>query len=124
LVGAVPAVDPRTQSRGFLFLVSSNAAKFAPGSAVTGYLQTSGEPQAGFVIPRSSIIRHEGATWIYLETNGTNFFRRGVALDRPLENGWFVTGGVRAGDKVVVTGAQAVFSEELKAGGFLSGERD
>jgi hypothetical protein len=123
-VGMAPAVDPRTQSQGFLFLVQTNVSAFAPGAAVTGYLQISGEPRNGFMIPRSSIIRHAGATWVYLQTNGTNFVRHGIELDRPLEQGWFITNGVNPGDQVVVTGAQTVFSEELKASGFASEERD
>ena len=123
-LGVAPAVDPRTQSQGFLFLVQSNAARLAPGAAVTAYLQTAGEPQSGFVIRNASIIHHAGAAWVYLQMNGTNFVRREVQLDRPLTEGWFVRRGLGDGDQVVVTGAQTVFSEELKAGGFLSGERD
>jgi hypothetical protein len=123
-LGVAPAVDPRTQSQGYLFLVTSNAARLAPGAAVTAFLQTAGDPQSGFVIRDSSVIHHAGATWVYLQTNGTNFIRREVGLDRPLTDGWFVRRGVEEGDQVVVTGAQTVFSEELKASGFLSGERD
>ena len=104
--------------------MQSNAAGLAPGAAVTAYLQTAGGPQGGFVIPGSSIIHHAGATWVYLQTNGTNFVRRLVELDRPLADGWFVRHGIAEGNQVVVTGAQTIFSEELKASGFLSGERD
>lgn len=123
-LGEAPMVDPQTQSRGFLFLVRTNAVGLAPGAAVTGYLATAGELSAGVVVPRSAVLRHEGLAWIYLESQGTNFTRRAVSLDRPLDRGWFVPAGGGPGDHVVSVGAQTLLSEELTAGGFLSGERD
>lgn len=123
-LGQTAAVDPQTQSHGFLFLVESNSTKLTPGAAVTGYLSVSGESQNGVVVPRAAVIRHAGEAWIYLATDGTNFTRRAISLGQPMENGWFVTNGVKAGDQVVVTGAQTVFSEELNSSGFMSGGRD
>ena len=120
-LGAAPAVDPQTQSQGFLFLVQSNSLKLAPGAAVVGYLQAPGEPQAGFAIPGSAILRYEGATWIYVQTGVTNFVRHTISLEQPLENGWFVSSGVGADDKIVVTGAETVLSQELNGAGFTSG---
>jgi len=40
-----------------------------------------------------------------------------VALDRPLEDGWFVGSGLKADAKVVTPGAQQLLSEELKGQG-------
>jgi multidrug efflux pump subunit AcrA (membrane-fusion protein) len=122
--GQIPAVDPQTQSQGFLFLVDPNPTKLAPGAAVTGYLRTVGEPAAGVVVPRAAVVRHQGAAWVYLQNDGTNFTRRVLALDRPTGNGWFVTNGVAPGDRVVTIGAQTLLSEELNASGFQGGERE
>jgi len=36
-------------------------------------------------------------------------------LDHPIEGGWFVSKGVTTEDYLVVTGAQILLSEELKA---------
>jgi hypothetical protein len=112
---ALPTVDPQTQLRGLLFLAKENSLK--PGEAVTAYLQISGETQAGAIVPRSAVIRYEGAAWAYMQTDGTNFTRRLISLERPMENGWLVTTGVTAGENVVTTGAQTVFSDELGASG-------
>jgi hypothetical protein len=38
-------------------------------------------------------------------------------LDSPLPNGWFVTKGLKAQDKVVTVGGQELLSEELKGQG-------
>ncbi len=120
-LGAAPSVDPQTQSEGFLFLAQSNTMKLAPGAAVLGYLQGPGEPQTGFAVPSSAILRYDGATWIYVQTGTTNFVRHTIALEQPVDNGWFVSGGVSTDDKIVVTGAQSVLSQELNGTGFTSG---
>lgn len=122
--GEIPAVDAQTQNRSFLFLVQSNAAALHPGGAVTGFLQKSGEVLNGTIVPRGAVIRHEGACWVYTVANGTNFSRRMISLELPTDTGWFVTNGVAAGENVVVVGAQTVFSDELSANGFNSGERE
>jgi hypothetical protein len=38
-----------------------------------------------------------------------------------MENGWLVTTGVTAGETVVTTGAQTIFSDELSASGIGGG---
>ena len=119
--GAAPMVDPQTQGQGFLFLVESNSSSLAPGAAVTAYIQIQGEALSGFSIPRSAVIRHDGGTWAYFQSDTTNFVRRAISLEYPMENGWFVSKGVASDDKIVVTGAGSVFSEELSGGGFKTG---
>ena len=109
-------IDPQTQGQGFIFLLKPNTLRFLPGEAVTGYLRISGEPLAGVIIPREAIVRTEGSGWVYLRTGGGKAFTRvQVVLDHPVEAGWFVTKSVTDTDNVVVTGAQTLLSEELKA---------
>jgi hypothetical protein len=122
--GQTPAVDAQSQSQGFLFLVEPNSSKLAPGAAVTAYLRTGDEPSSGVVVPRAAVVRYQGAAWVYVQSAGTNFTRRVLSLDRPVENGWFVTSGVAVADRIVATGAQTLLSVELNASGFLSGERE
>ena len=52
------------------------------------------------------------------------FTRREIALDHPIETGWFVPSGVTDKDGIVVSGAQMILSTELSSGGFLSGGRE
>jgi hypothetical protein len=113
---APTGVDPQLQGRGFIFLVRSNAVHLLGGEAVTGYLKIPGEPLAGVVVPRDAVVRVEGKGWVYLlNSDSESFTRREIALDRPTENGWFVPGAITAGRYVVITGAQTLLSEELKA---------
>jgi hypothetical protein len=116
LLGTAPGVDPQVQGRGFLFLIKPNALRLLPGQGVTGYLKLPGEPLAGVIVPRESVVRTEGKGWIYvLNAGGESLTRKEIPLDCPTEAGWFVPTGVSASDHVVVIGAQALLSEELKA---------
>jgi len=105
-------------------LIRTNTGILAPGAAVTAYVSVAGEPLTGVAVPSSAILRHQGGMWVFVETDGTNFTRRLIEPVQPVKDGWFVTNGISAGDHVVVTGAQTVFSDQLKAGGFTSGERE
>jgi len=113
-VGLAPTVDALSQGQGFLFLVSPNPAHLAPGQVVTGLLSLPGEPQTGVALPRSAVLRYNGAAWVYLQTDGTSFERKAVTLERPLPEAWFVRELLKPGDKVVIVGAQQMLSEELK----------
>jgi len=113
---AAPGVDPQMQGRGFIFLAKNAGSPLLSGEAVTGFLKVPGEPLDGVNIPRDAVVRTEGSGWVYvLKEGGDAFTRVPIPLDRPTETGWFVTRIVTAGDNVVVTGAQTLLSEELKA---------
>lgn len=116
-IGPAAFVDPQMQARGFLFLVESNQSRLAPGASVTGFIVLPGEPQTGVVLPRRAVVRYNGATWIYRQTNEETFERVEVALGSPLADGWFVSEGLKPDEKVVTVGAQQLLSEELKGQG-------
>jgi hypothetical protein len=117
LIGPAPVADPQMQGKGFLLLVSPNSSQLVPGAAVTGLLSLPGEPRSGVLLPRSAIIRFNGTTWIYQQTSDEVFQRKEVTLEDALENGWFVSAGLKAQDKVVTVGGQQLLSEELKGQG-------
>lgn len=106
--------DPQVQGAGFLFLVTNIPAALTPGLAVTGILLLPGAPANGVVVPDAAVVRSDERAWVYTQTSETNFARREIILNQPVNDGWFVTNGVAAGEKVVVTGAQTLLSEEHK----------
>lgn len=113
-IGTAPAVDAQTQGQGFLFLVKSRQPGFVAGAALLGYLKIAGEVRNGVVIPRAAVTRFNGKPWIYLETAEHTFVRREISLETPLADGWFVGQGMKPGDRVAVSGAQLLLSEEQK----------
>ena len=114
VLGHALAVDPQTQGEGLILQIKGNELRFLVNEAVIGYLKMPGEPLAGVIVPRSTVVRAQGAPWVYVQTADDQFTRKEIQLDHPVENGWFVTNSVAAGDKLVVTGAQTLLSEELK----------
>jgi multidrug efflux pump subunit AcrA (membrane-fusion protein) len=126
-IAAAADVDPKTQAQGYLLRVENAPFPLRPGMALTGWLELPEAPRAGFAVPRSAVLRHDGRTWVYVQEEEEKFLRKPVTLDSPLEGekGWFVdgqTGGIGPDDLLVVTGAESLLSEELKAQG--GGEPD
>jgi hypothetical protein len=111
LLGVAPDTDPTTQGRGFLLLIER--PPWPPGTALTGWLALPGPSQAGVDVPSAAVLRHAGRSFAYVQTADDTFARREVRLDRPTRDGWFVTSGLAAGERVVVTGAQQLLSVEL-----------
>lgn len=114
LIGAAPFVEPQTQGQAFLFLANAGAGRLVPGQSLTAFIAVSGEARPGVLVPAGAVLRAEGRLWVYVQSGETNFVRRVVATDQPVNGVWFVTNGVSAGERVVVTGAQTLLSEEFK----------
>ncbi len=113
LLGIAPTVDPQMQGQGFLFLANAPSWQLLPGKAVTAYLLSAGSTN-GVLVPDSAVVRHAEQGWVYVQTSDTTFARRRISLDYFTENGWFVTSGIERTGRLVVSGAQALFSEEQK----------
>ncbi len=114
-VGVAPSADPQTQGLAFVFLLRTNAP--APGTAMSGFLPSSGAAEPGWRLPPSALVRHEGSVWFYMQTGDETFERQSAKLERRLTDGWFVSEGVEATNKLVITGAQMLLSEQLKGAG-------
>ena len=116
-VSPLPKVDPRIQGMSYLY-VGGAGSVIAPGTNLLAHLAIGGR-MTGVIVPSSAVVWSEGQAWVYQQTAQDRFVQRPVATDTPFENGYFVTVGVRAGDKVVTQGAQALLSEEalVHAGG-------
>jgi hypothetical protein len=110
-----PTTDPQAQGQGYLFVAQNRTQRLAPGRNVVGFLKLPGAPLQGVTVPGVAVVRAAGRAWVYVQTGPETFSRREVTLDRPVAGGWFVPAGLNARDKLVVSGAQALLSEELKS---------
>ena len=114
LLGPAGGTDAQLQGQGFLLLMKQEGTRLAPGTLVTGFLKLPGEVEHGVTVPRSAIVRHEGEAFIYIASKDTEFTKKEIELEHATPGGWFVHEGLKAGEKVVVSGAQQLLSEEGK----------
>lgn len=113
--GPAPTADAQAQGPALLALLRAPVP--APGAALLAWVSGGGEKQRGLQLPRSAIVRHEGQAFVFVAAGEDAFERRRVELAPPQTDGVFITSGVKADERVVVTGAQQLLSEELKAAG-------
>ncbi|MBK4736778.1 efflux RND transporter periplasmic adaptor subunit [Noviherbaspirillum pedocola] len=110
LVSESPQTDPNVQGRAYFYRTST---PLAVGARVIGHL---GKAQdIGLDIPANAIVWYGGQPWAYARTTATTFERRAVDASIPRNGDYLVTRGFRAGEQVVVRGAQLLLSEESRA---------
>ena len=115
LVSPAPGTDPRIQGMSFFYLAPAGRAKsLLPGMNVAAFLSV-GPKREGTMIPASAVVWWQGKGWIYLQEGPVRFFRRDIATDAPVGGGWFVTSRFAPEDRLVVTGAQLLLSEEFRS---------
>lgn len=110
-----PAADREIQGPAFLLLVEGGGVPLRPGVSATAWLALPGDPTNGIILPRDAIVRSGGLAWAYVEVEDGRYARRSVDPARPMETGWFQAAGFAPGERVVVTGAPLLLSEERKS---------
>jgi hypothetical protein len=83
--------------------------------AVTARIPTSNTSWRGVMVPRSAIVRYAGSEWVYRVLDGDRFVRLEITPAEIAEQGYFVTEILAPGMIIVITGAETLLSEELKA---------
>jgi hypothetical protein len=113
LVSSFPRLDPRIQGSSFLYLTAAHLG-LTPGMNLVALLSM-GQLMRGVVVPEGAVVWWQGKPWVYEQTSPERFIRREVPTDAPVEEGWFVSKRFSAGDKIVLRGAQILFSEEFRS---------
>ncbi len=114
-VYAAPAVLPGLQGQTFLALVGTTEFPVRPGTAVSARIPAANGSQFGVMVPRSAVVRYAGGEWVYRELDGNRFVRLQIVPAEITSQGYFVTDQLAPSMRIVVTGAQTLLSEELKA---------
>ncbi len=112
-VSVLPQLDPRLQIPSLLYRVTPHPG-LVPGVNVSVFLP-SGQEQAGVVVPSGAVVWSQGSAWCYVEKSTGKFKRIPLQTSRPEANGWFVSEGLAPGNRVVVSGAQTLLSEEFRS---------
>lgn len=111
-IGRGGAADPRMRTVGVIAVAKgAGVERLPPGGAFEGRISGGGQV-GGVVLPRSAIIRLDGADWAYVKTGEAAFERRELAGATRTEEGWFVSAGFAAGDQLVTGGAGSLLGVE------------
>lgn len=111
LVSPSPQIDPVIQGSAFIY---RTASPIATGTNVVAYLPASKQTIPGILIPASAIVWYGGQPWAYVQISNDRFGRYPVAQQSPMQGGFVVSQGFKQGQRVVVSGAQLLLSEELR----------
>ena len=111
-VSPAPATDPVTQGETYFFRTAAEALRSE--MRVDVWVARSGEPEEGVVVPSSAVVWATGEAWAYVQTDADHFVRRPVSTEVATRGGWFVHDGWKAGDRLVVAGAQMLYAEEFR----------
>lgn len=92
------------------WLLQAPAGTLVPGMVMTAQLIGEGAPVRGVLLPREAIVRWNGLDWAYVATGADRFERRAVQARATTPSGWLVGAPFKAGERVVVQGAEALIA--------------
>jgi hypothetical protein len=111
-LGFAANTDLRMQTTGLLVLLHGSGARtYGAGRIVTATIDT-GRQLTGVLLPRESLIRVDGATWVYLSRGSGRYLRRAVLQPVIQDEGWFVESRFEPGDLIVTQGVGSLFAVE------------
>jgi len=117
LLDESPVSDSVGNARTFFF-IADHHPQLRQGMLLDAWLNTDSEVVSGVLIPASAVIWQSGQSWVYVETESYRYVRHAVDLKYHAQTqqqgeAWFVSTGVKAGQRIVVKGAGLLLSEEF-----------
>lgn len=105
--------DAAVPGRSFFALLRAGEA--GEGERIIVWAPT-GSTQSGALIPAEATVISDNKYWCYVQTKPGTFVKTEIDTGRPFESGYFVTEGVKVGDKVVVKGTAQLLAQESNSG--------
>jgi hypothetical protein len=114
LQGPAPEADPLTRNPAWLYRLPGGAS-LRPGVGLLGHRSDPRAARGGVLVPSDAVVQWEALTWAFVERAPGQFVRVRVPTEFAVPGGWLVQQGLTSGDRVVVTGAGQLLSEEFRA---------
>ena len=107
------------KSATLVFLLSSYQVMYTSTLAqwkasISAWIPHGQETLQGVIIPDSSVVRHLGQSYVYIQLSEEQFVRRSIPIIMRAQQGYFVRHNIFPGEKLVTTGAQMLLSEEFR----------
>lgn len=114
-LGPAPEADPLTGAPAWQYRLAGAAAVLRPGALLTAHAPGPAPPRRGVLIPGPAVVQWDALAWAYVERAPGRYVRVRVPTSAPVPGGWLVERGFEPGQRVVVTGAGLLLSEEFRA---------
>lgn len=115
LISAAPAYSVQQQPGTPYFYLSEQADSGYPQRAIV-WIPLNETKISGFIIPASAIVWHLGQAYAYLQVEEELFRRIKINQKKKLSTGtYFIPESLQENDRLVITGAQMLLSEEFRA---------
>lgn len=111
-ISPAPRTDPVVQGETYFFRAGDESLR--SGMVVEIHVSSAADARQGIIVPHESVIWYAGQAWVYLRTDEDHFVRRAVPTTEETAAGWFVADVLKAGDNLVLGGAQMLLSEEFR----------
>jgi hypothetical protein len=106
--------DAALPGRSFFALLAGS--DFSEGERVQVWAAAGTANGSGVLIPGAAVVLHNDAWWCFIEKPAGTFIRVAIDTSRPLDDGYFVTDGVAAGDAIVTAAAGLLLAREINPG--------
>lgn len=111
-VSPATRTDPRIQGLSFFYTVPGDSG-FLPGMSMLAFLAAD-RSVTGLSVPEEAVVHWQGAGWIYRAVAPDTFARHRLKADPPMSADAYVVEDLPGGTEIVLAGAQALLSEEMK----------
>jgi hypothetical protein len=113
-IALAPQVDAVSQQRRYFYQTLSQQSTPLPIGAHVTVSVASPMEAANALIPESALIWHLDSAYAFVQIGDEQFSRRQLRDVQPAGKGFVSTADVALGDKVVISGAQTLLSQQLK----------
>ena len=104
---------------GNTYLFTAPAEQLRAGMRIVAELNSGKNEELGVVIPDRAVVWYANKAWVYQKEGSDTFVRKEISTEIEAnnegDNGWFNRAPFKAGDQVVINGAQLLLSEEFKS---------
>lgn len=121
-VSPATRTDARIQGLSYFYTVPGNSG-FLPGMSMLVFL-AGDRTVTGISVPEDAVVHWGGGTWVYRAVQPGAYVRHPLKADPVMADDAYVVDDLPGGTEIVLRGAQALLSEEMKAQLQVSGGVD
>ncbi len=121
-VSPATRTDQRIQGVSSFYTVAGDSG-LLPGMSTLAFLASDRET-TGLSIPESAVVHWQGGAWFYRVAGDDAFVRHPLGADAPISSDTYIVDDLGPEAEIVVTGPQAILSEELRGQIQAGGDTD